>query len=48
MRQAGKLHLAANASYDDSRDNRKYTRAGDLSVTYRNRTPNRPRAGPNG
>ena len=39
---AGKLHLAVNASYDDSRDMRKYTSAGDLSVTYRNRTPNRP------
>ena len=39
---AGKLHLAANASYDDSRDMRKYTQAGDLSITYRNRTPNRP------
>ena len=39
---AGKLHLAANASYDDSRDMRKYTQSGDLSITYRNRTPNRP------
>ena len=39
---AGKLHMAANASYDDSRDMRKYTQAGDISVTYRNRTPNRP------
>ena len=39
---AGRLHLAANASYDDSRDNRKYTQSGDLSVTYKNRTPNRP------
>ncbi len=39
---AGKLHLALNASYDDSRDRRKYTQAGDLSVTYMNRTPNRP------
>jgi len=39
---AGKLHLAANASYDDSRDNRRYTQSGDESVTYRNRTPNRP------
>lgn len=39
---AGKLHIAANASYDDSRDMRKYTQSGDLSVTYRNRTPNRP------
>lgn len=39
---AGKLHIAANASYDDSRDMRKYTQSGDLSVTYRNRTSNRP------
>ena len=39
---AGRLHLAANASYDDSRDSRKYTQSGDLSVTYNNRTPNRP------
>ena len=39
---AGRLHIAANASYDDSRDMRKYTQAGDLSVTYKNRTPNRP------
>lgn len=39
---AGKLHVAVNASYDDSRDMRRYTTAGDLSVTYKNRTPNRP------
>ena len=39
---AGRLHLAANASYDDSRDSRKYTQSGDISVTYNNRTPNRP------
>ena len=39
---AGKLHVAANVSYDDSRDMRKYTQSGDLSVTYKNRTPNRP------
>lgn len=39
---AGKLHVAANVSYDDSRDMRKYTQSGDISVTYRNRTPNRP------
>ena len=39
---AGKLHLAVNASYDDSRDMRKYTQAGDISITYKNRTPNRP------
>ena len=39
---AGKIHVAVNASYDDNRDMRKYTQSGDLSVTYRNRTPNRP------
>ena len=39
---AGKLHLAANASYDDSRDMRQYTQSGDPSITYKNRTPNRP------
>ena len=39
---AGKLHVAVNASYDDNRDMRKYTQSGDISVTYRNRTPNRP------
>ena len=39
---AGKLHLAMNASYDDNRDMRKYTQAGDISITYKNRTPNRP------
>ena len=39
---AGRLHAAVNASYDDSRDMRKYTQSGDISVTYKNRTPNRP------
>ena len=39
---AGKLHIAVNASYDDSRDMRKYTQSGDISITYKNRTPNRP------
>ncbi len=39
---AGRLHLAANASYDDCRDMREFTQAGRPSVTYRNRTPNRP------
>ena len=38
----GALHLAVNASWDDSRDQRQYTRSGQPSVTYRNRTPNRP------
>jgi outer membrane cobalamin receptor len=40
--RAGRLHLAANASYDDCRDMREFTQAGRPSVTYRNRTPNRP------
>ena len=39
---AGKLHAAVNASYDDSRDMREFTQSGERSVTYRNRTPNRP------
>lgn len=39
---AGKLQLMANASYDDCRDMRQYTQAGTPSITYRNRTPNRP------
>lgn len=39
---AGKLHAAVNASYDDSRDMREFTQSGERSVTYKNRTPNRP------
>ena len=39
---AGKLHLAANASYDDCRDQREFNYDGSRSITYRNRTPNRP------
>lgn len=39
---AGRLFLAANASYDSSRDMRQYTQSGTPSVTYLNRTPNRP------
>ena len=39
---AGKLLLAANATYDDCRDMRQYTQSGTPSVTYLNRTPNRP------
>ena len=39
---AGRLHIAANASYDDCRDMREFTQAGRPSVTYKNRTPNRP------
>lgn len=39
---AGKLHVAANASYDDCRDQREFNQDGSRSITYRNRTPNRP------
>ena len=39
---AGKLHLGANASYDDCRDQREFNQDGTRSITYRNRTPNRP------
>ena len=38
----GALHLAVNANWDDSRDQRQYTRSGTPSATYLNRTPNRP------
>ncbi len=38
----GKLHLAANASYSDSRDKGQYKADGRPSVTYNNRTPNKP------
>lgn len=38
----GRLQLIANASYDDCRDMRQYTQSGTPSITYRNRTPNRP------
>ena len=38
----GRLQLMANASYDDCRDMRQYTQSGTPSITYRNRTPNRP------
>jgi len=37
-----KLQLMVNASYQDSRDQRKYKDDGKLSATYRNRTPNKP------
>lgn len=37
-----KLQLSFNASYQDSRDQRKYKKDGKPSVTYNNRTPNRP------
>ncbi|MBQ7574916.1 MAG: TonB-dependent receptor [Bacteroidales bacterium] len=39
---AGKLHLGANASYDDCRDQREFNQDGTPSITYRNHTPNRP------
>ena len=39
---AGGLQIGANASWDDCRDMQRYTRAGAPSITYRNRTPNRP------
>lgn len=39
---AGRLHMAANASYDDCRDQREFNQDGSRSVTFRNRTPNRP------
>ena len=38
----GRLQLIDNASYDDCRDMRQYTQSGTPSITYRNRTPNRP------
>lgn len=37
-----RLHLMANASYQDSRDQRKYKEDGKPSATYLNRTPNKP------
>jgi outer membrane receptor protein involved in Fe transport len=37
-----KLQLSFNASWQDSRDQRKYKKDGKPSVTYNNRTPNRP------
>ena len=37
-----RLHISANASYQDSRDQRKYKDDGKPSATYKNRTPNRP------
>ena len=37
-----KLQLMVNASYQDSRDQRKYKDDGKPSATYRNRTPNKP------
>ena len=39
---AGKLNVSANASFDDCRDQREFNYDGSRSVTYRNRTPNRP------
>ena len=37
-----RLHLMANASYQDSRDQRKFKDDGKPSATYLNRTPNKP------
>lgn len=37
-----KLGLMLNASYQDSRDQRKYLESGALSATYNNRVPNKP------
>lgn len=39
---ADKLGLMLNASYQDSRDQRKYLESGALSTTYNNRVPNKP------
>lgn len=39
---ANKLGLMLNASYQDSRDQRKYLESGALSATYNNRVPNKP------
>lgn len=39
---ADKLGLMLNASYQDSRDQRKYLESGALSATYNNRVPNKP------
>ena len=37
-----KLQLMVNASYQDSRDQRKFKDDGKPSATYKNRTPNKP------
>lgn len=37
-----KLQLAANVSYQDARDQKKYKTDGKPSATYNNRIPNRP------
>lgn len=39
---SNKLHIMANISWQDSRDQRKYLDDGKPSATYRNRTPNKP------
>ncbi len=39
---ADKLSLMLNASYQDSRDQRKFLDSGALSATYNNRVPNKP------
>lgn len=38
----GKLHFMANASFNDSRDNNRYTPEGMESITYGCRVPNKP------
>lgn len=37
-----RLQLSANASFQDSRDQQQYKKDGKPSVTYKNRTPNKP------
>ena len=39
---SNKLHVMANISWQDSRDQRRYLDDGKESATYRNRTPNKP------
>jgi hypothetical protein len=38
----GRLQLATNVSYQDTRDQQKYKGDGKPSATYNNRVPNRP------
>lgn len=39
---ADRLHLMVNASYQDARDRRRYNQDGLPSITFNNRTPNKP------
>lgn len=39
---SNRLSLTANATWSDSRNNRKYKSDGNPSATYKNRVPNRP------